>query len=233
MSYRIALLDDDQVQLNATCQLVNQILLQEGADAAVMPYHSAFDVPFLSHDAYLLDISMPGIDGLSLAGRMRAAGSAAPIIFITGIERRVFEAIRVQPLRFVRKARLSQELPEAIHALCEQLQREEETALPLQTEGMLVRVPVRDIQYVESSDKNQRVVLSQRQYAVRSTMDYFEKHLLPQKFLRIHRCYLVNLQAIYSIEGGSAVLTNGTRLPISRAKMADVKNEFKRMMFSE
>lgn len=231
MSYKIALLDDDPVQLNAACELVAQYVRREGMDAAVMPYHNAIDVPFLAHDAYLLDISMPGIDGLSLAIRMRSAGSSAPIIFISGIESRVFDAIRVQPLRFVRKSRLASELPEAVHALCEQLRREEETALSIQTEGMLLRVPVRQIQYVESSDKTQFVVLSQRRYEVRSTMDYFEKHLLPRQFLRIHRCYLVNLQAIYSIENNNAVLADGTALPISRVKAAEVKNEFKRMMF--
>ena len=233
MPYKIALLDDDAPQLQATGNLVNQLLQREGLDAAVMPYHSAFDVPSLSYDAYLLDISMPGMDGIALAARIRSAGSAAPIIFITGIENRVFEAIRVQPLRFVRKARLAQELPEAMRALCDQLRREEESALPLQTDGMLLRVPVREIQYVESSDKNQRVVLSQRQYEVRSTMAYFEEHLLPRGLMRIHRCYLVNLQAVYSIEGSAAVLADGTRLPISRMKVAEVKNEFKRMMFRE
>ena len=233
MPYNIALLDDDQRQLNATRELVERQLEKEGITAAVMAYHGAFDMPALTFDAYLLDISMPGMDGLTLAGRIRATGSGAPIIFITGIESRVFEAIRHQPLRFVRKAYLAQELPEAIHALCCQLKTEEQTALPLQTEGMLVRVPVSRILYVESSDKVQRVVLLNRKYEVRSTMAYFEDHLLSFGFCRIHRCFLVNMQAIYSIDGLDAVLSDGTRLPVSRLKIAQVKEEFKRMMFCE
>ncbi len=233
MSYKIALLDDEPHQLESTRRLVEQLLSKEKIDAAVIPYHSAFDVPSLNYDAYLLDISMPGMDGLTLAAGIRAAGNAAAIIFITGIENRVFDAIRVQPLRFVRKARLMAELPEAIHALCVQLRMEEQSALILQTEGMLMRIPVRQILYVESCDKNQRVVLARQQHETRATMSSFEDQLISQGFARIHRCYLVNLQSVYSIEGTDAVLSDGTRLPISRAKLADVKSAFRRMMFHE
>ena len=232
VAYNIALLDDEQHQLNSTREQVERLLEKEGVASAVMAYHGAFDMPALTFDAYLLDVSMPGMDGLTLAGRIRATGSTAPIIFITGIESRVFEAIRHQPLRFVRKSHMAQELPEAIHALCAQLRAEEQTALPLQTEGMLVRVPVSHILYVESSDKVQQVVLRDHKYEVRSTMAYFEDQLLNCGFCRIHRCFLVNMQALYSIDGMDAVLSDGTRLPVSRLKIAQVKEEFKRMMFS-
>lgn len=233
MSYKIALLDDNPHQLEATHKLIEQLLAKENIDAAVIPYHSAFDVPSLNYDAYLLDISMPGMDGLALASSIRAAGNAAAVIFITGIENRVFEAIRVQPLRFVRKSHLKAELPEAIHALCDQLRMEEQSALVLQSERMLLRIPVRQILYVESSDKNQRVVLSGQEHETRATMGSFEDQLLSQGFLRIHRCYLVNLRSVYSIDGSDAVLADGTRLPISRTKLAEVKNAFRRMMFHE
>ena len=231
MGYRIALLDDEQPQLDITKAMVEKLLEEEKLDCAVHAFRGAFDIPGLNFDAYLLDISMPGVDGLTVARRIRAFGSAAPILFITGIESRVFEAIRVQPLRFVRKGRLSEELPEAIHALCEELRRGEQTALSIQSEGMLLRIPVSRILYVESSDKIQRVVLAERQYEVRSTMAYFEEQLLPRGFFRIHRCYLVNLEAIYSINGLDAVLSDGSRLPISRFKLSEVKEAFKRMMF--
>ena len=231
MSYKIALLDDEPVQLNETQAQVERLLKEEGLDAAVMVYHSAFAMPAPTFDAYLLDISMPGVDGLSLAARIRAAGSVVPIVFITGIEERVFEALRVQPLRFVRKSRLAEELPEAVHALCAHLREDARSTLAFQSEGMLLRVPVSSILYVESSDKVQRVVLAQRQYPVRSTMAYFEEQLLGHAFMRVHRCYRVNRQAIYSIDGGDVVLADGSRLPVSRFKLTEVKEAFKKVMF--
>ena len=233
MPYRIALLDDEQTQLDRTRAMVEKLFAREGFDAAVTPFHGVFEMPSMAFDAYLLDISMPGMDGLQLASRIRAAGSAAPIIFITAIEERVFEAIRAQPLRFVRKGRLGEELPEAIRALCLQLRREEQTALAFQCEGALVRVPVSRILYVESSDKLQRVVLTERGYDVRANMAFFESRLEPLGFLRIHRCYLVNLQAVYSIDKNDAVLSNGERLPVSRFRLAALREEFKRMMFHD
>ena len=233
MSYRIALLDDESLQLEETAALTRTLLDREGLDADVVPYQGAFNVPALAFDAYLLDISMPGVDGLAFAAQVRDTGSTAPIIFITSIESRVFEAIRVQPLRFVRKSRLEEELPEAIHALCTQLRQEEQTALSIQSEGMLLRLPISHILYVESSDKVQRVVLAERAHDVRNTMAFFEEQLLSRGFMRIHRCYLANMQALYSIVGSDAVLSSGEKLPISRFKLPAVKEEFKRMMFRE
>ncbi|MBR5345330.1 MAG: response regulator transcription factor [Clostridia bacterium] len=233
MSYRIALLDDESLQLEETAALTRTLLDREGLDADVVPYQGAFSVPALAFDAYLLDISMPGVDGLAFAAQVRDTGSTAPIIFITSIESRVFEAIRVQPLRFVRKSRLEEELPEAIHALCTQLRQEEQTALSIQSEGMLLRLPISHILYVESSDKVQRVVLAERAHDVRNTMAFFEEQLLSRGFMRIHRCYLANMQAVYSIVGSDAVLSSGEKLPISRFKLPAVKEEFKRMMFRE
>lgn len=233
MSYKIALLDDEQAQLENIRIQVERLLKKERLDGTVMVYHNAISMPSMAFDAYLLDISMPGVDGLTLAARIRATGSIAPIVFITGIENRVFEAIRTQPLRFVRKSCLTQELPEAIHALCERLRTDAQSTLAFQSEGMLLRVPVSSILYVESSDKTQQVVLSQRQYPVRSTMAFFEEQLLPRGFFRIHRCYLVNLQAIYGISGADAVLADGTRLPVSRFRLAEAKEAFKRVMFHD
>ena len=231
MAYRIALLDDESLQLEETAAMTRKLIEQEKLDAEVIPYQGAFNVPALAFDAYLLDISMPGIDGLAFAAQIRDSGSTSPIIFITSIESRVFEAIRVQPLRFVRKNRLAEELPEAIHALCSQLHQEEQTALSIQSEGMLLRLPISRILYVESSDKVQRVVLAERAHEVRNTMADFEEQLLPRGFNRIHRCYLVNMQAVYSIVGSDAVLSSGEKLPISRFKLQSVTEEFKRMMF--
>ncbi|MBR4360807.1 MAG: response regulator transcription factor [Clostridia bacterium] len=233
MSYKIALLDDEAHQLEATAALTRQLLAQEGLDAAVVPFQGVFNVPALAFDAYLLDISMPGVDGMVFASQIRGTGSAAPIIFITSIENRVYEAFRVQPLRFVRKNHLKEELPEAIHALCDQLRQEEKTALSFQSEGMLLRLPISRILYVESSDKVQRVVMADRTYEARTTMAFFEEQLLPQGFFRIHRCYLVNMQAVYSVTGSDVVLASGEKLPISRFKLAQTKEEFKRMMFRD
>ena len=79
MSYKIALLENGTQPLKNSREQVEAMLREAGLDAAVMAYHGAFDVSALAVDAYLLDISMPEADGLTVAARIRQTGSAAPI----------------------------------------------------------------------------------------------------------------------------------------------------------
>ena len=143
----------------------------------------------------------------------------------------MFEALRVQPLRFVRKQHLTQELPEALTALCRELQQASSNSLLLSAEGEMLRVPIKRVLYVETANKFQRVVLADQTHEVRLTMQQLESQLAPQGFMRIHRCYLVNVSAIYSISAQEVTLDNGTRLPISRHKVEEAKERLKKVMF--
>lgn len=232
MAYRIALIEDDPAQLQTIREQTRALMEKLHCPCALIPYGSSFDQVDMSCDAYLLDIHMPGIDGIHLAQQIRQSGNLCSIIFISSIESRVFEALRVQPLRFVRKMHLNEDLPEALSALSRELKQRSSHAFLLNVDGEMLRVPVQKTLYVESANKNQRVVLYDHTYEVRSTMQYFEDQLADQGFFRIHRCYLVNIAAIYSISGQEVTLDNGVHLPISRNKIDETKDRLKRMMFA-
>ena len=232
MVYRIAVVEDDPEQLRVISQRIRSLLHKLHCPCTLLTFSSSFEALDLSCDAYLLDICMPGIDGIRLAQQIRASGNLCSILFISSLEARVFDALRVQPLRFVRKLHLDEDLPEAIAALSQELKRQGSNALLLQVNGEMLRVPVRKILYVESANKMQRVVLADHTYDTRSTMQDFEEQLSAQGFFRIHRCYLVNVSAIYSISAQDVTLDNGTRLPISRSKIEETKERLKRMMFA-
>jgi FixJ family two-component response regulator len=78
---RIAIVDDDE----AIRESIQLLLFAAGLNG--LPYASAQE--FLGHrerepDCLLLDIRMPGMDGLELFGQLRRAGAPYPVIFITG-----------------------------------------------------------------------------------------------------------------------------------------------------
>lgn len=231
MPYRIAVVEDNPAQLQTIMEMTGRFMKEQGLPCTLLPFQSAFDAADLSCDAYLMDIHMPGVDGIHLAQQLRTSGNLCSIIFISSIEERVFEALRVQPLRFVRKQHLSKELPEALTALCCELQKSSSNSLLLNVEGEMLRVPVKKILYVETANKFQRVVLADQTHEVRATMQHFESQLVPMGFMRIHRCYLVNVSAIYSISAQEVTLDNGARLPISRNKVEEAKERLKKVMF--
>jgi len=82
-------------------------------------------------------------------------------------------------------------------------------------------VPARDIEWLEAAENYVNLHVRGRVYPLRSTMAAIQDRLDPQQFVRIHRCYIVNLdclQEIEPLESGDARLKmrDGVLVPCSR-----------------
>jgi CheY-like chemotaxis protein len=73
----------------------------------------------LSPDAVVMDIEMPGVDGVEATKLLRAEAPDLPIVAVSGhdYEERVLEIREAGADDYVRKARLSEELPRVLGAL--------------------------------------------------------------------------------------------------------------------
>ena len=229
--YHIAIVDDNPFQLRQVWQLARDDAAHEGCDVTITAFASVFDLDDTHYDAYLLDIDMPGLGGIDFARLLRMEGKQCCIVFVSAMESTVFEAMRLQPLRFVRKSNLEADMEEAIHALCEQLQKSSRETIILHNQGVSERVAIRDILYVQSLNKHQRLVLTDKEMEVRLTMTELEKLLLPHGFIRAHRYYLVNIACVRRLFGGEIVLDNGKHLPVSRMKVEAIRQALGKAVF--
>lgn len=232
MAYRIAIVDDDPALLKCVCTLTDRESRRNHWDLSIHHFLGAEDMETLGYDAYLLDISMPSTDGIALALQIRDRGILSPILFVSSVESKVFEALRAQPLRFVRKARLEEELPEALQAMVKQMQQNSEQILVVNSDRNAASIQIRRLLYVECFNKMQRIVTVDQEYRVYSSMEAFAQQLADKGFIRLHRSYLVNLDAITCVEKKEAVISNGDRLPISRKLVDEVKKQLERRFFS-
>jgi len=190
------------------------------------------DLDELVYDAYFPDISMPQMDGVRMARSIRDRGSMSCIVFISSMESRVFEAMPTQPLRFVRKSRLHEELGEAMEAVLRQWQCFGSDTLVVTSAYQTATIPVNTILYIESYDKKQQIVTAKKTYTVYKSMAWFEKQLHNRDFFRIQRSYMVNMGAVIHIETGHVVLCDGSRLPISRFKTEEARKKRTRRLFN-
>ncbi|MCH9827103.1 MAG: LytTR family transcriptional regulator [Gammaproteobacteria bacterium] len=89
-------------------------------------------------------------------------------------------------------------------------------------------VAVADVEWIEASGNYVNLYVSGRHYPLRATMASIEDRLDPQRFVRVHRSYIVNLAQVASIEPldtGDArlFLLDGTQLPCSRRYRAALR----------
>ncbi len=182
-----------------------------------------------AYDVFFLDIDMPGGDGISLSKRLKARFSSALIVFVTSHKEYVFTSFQVEPFRFIRKSRFSQEIRETVQALCKRLSVCEEDFFVIDDGRSILRLKVSDLLYVEGSRQLILLVTEKETLSAKYKMMDAERELVPLGFIRIHRSYLVNFHYVHSIEEDSLRLDNGERLPISRYRMNEVKEEFLRL----
>jgi|SRR5579862_3387590 len=90
-----------------------------------------------------------------------------------------------------------------------------------------VMVPVRDVDWIEADDYCAVLHIAGKRQLVRATLASLEEQLDPASFARIHRSAVINLRRVrelrrHAIGGLTVVLLDGTRLPVSRSRRAQL-----------
>lgn len=183
----------------------------------------------------LLDIDMPGMDGITLARRLRRMGSAIDIIYISNREDKVFQSLTTEPCGFIRKSRFLEDMNEVIGLYLkrrESRQRSEETCLVIQERNRVRKLPIHRIWYVEGLGKVQLVHMEGEDspLTIHSAMQKLEEQLTPHGFLRVHKGYLVNYRYISQIEQTEILLNTGRRIPLSRRKVQEIRENYLELM---
>ena len=148
----------------------------------------------------------------------------------------VFEAIRYAPLRFLRKAYLDEETPEAIEAICRVLAERKQT-ITLLTEPQFSReYPLSEIAGFFTVRHDVLLLApdgTTTAVAGRITLDQLERQLAPCGFLRPHKSWLVNYHFISRIYREKILLQNGEEIPLSRRKTTQIREQFAVLMRKE
>lgn len=97
--------------------------------------------------------------------------------------------------------------------------------------GAIHVVPATELECIEAEDDYVMVYGTKGHYLKQQTLKYYEEHLDPGIFLRVHRSAIVKIDAVNRIEPYSkdafiAILKSGKKIPVSKAGYARLKNVF-------
>ena len=225
----IAICDDDATQ-TAYLQAVlckwsaaHGILISEStypsAEALLFSYEADKTI-----DILLLDIQMPGKNGIELAKELRRCADDMQIVFVTGLPDFVAEGYDVNALHYLMKpvdeAKLMQVLDKAAAAIGQTTR-----SVLLESNGAIIKLIVREIMYVEAFAHSVRIETASGSYEARKSIGVLGK-LLGDGFVRCHRSYLVGIRHISRITKTDVVLDSGRVLPLSRGCYQAVNQAF-------
>lgn len=231
---RIAYCDDEPVQLEYVKHLAEQWAIETKEKVQVELYQSAQELLFKNPETYpfdllILDIDMDGMDGMSLARKIREKDERIPIIFLTNRREYVFEGYEVQALRYLLKPMNAEKL----HPLLEEIWAKAGKHRPFLVEnisGENTKLYIEEILYVEADGHYLHIHMKEKDYEIKKTLAELERKLreaAPEAgFISTHRSYLVNTAQIEQVRRTDCVLSDGSVVPVSRNSYKAVNEAF-------
>ncbi|MCB5711665.1 LytR/AlgR family response regulator transcription factor [Lactonifactor longoviformis] len=236
MIYNIAICDDNPHACKCLSTSIQHLFQLHGQEINLHsytdPYKLLQSTPLTTYHAFFLDIDMPALNGIMLAKKLMEITQTRelPLIYISSKEEMVYSALQTRPLRFVRKSHFRQEIDEAVTCIISYHNEKSENLFVAESSGKLISLPISQIEYIESIDKIQLIHIQDQMYEIHSRMQMLEEKLRSFGFLRVHKSYLVNYIHIFSIESKNVILDDDSRIPLSKHRIHDIKNEYMRLI---
>jgi two-component system response regulator AlgR len=239
---RVLLVDDEAPARDRLKRLLRELegieLVGEAADGKAALHATAE----LQPDLILLDIRMPGMDGMETARHLATLPHPPRVIFTTAYSEHALEAFEAQAIDYlvkpVRKERLAQALQRAatlIAPVATISATAGPTHLTVKKQGKIELLPIEEILYYQADHKYVTAHLAHREELLEEPLKQLEE-LLGERVIRVHRNALVSRAALIGLErdhAGSHYVTLreiGRGPEISRRLVAEVRRLLKEMV---
>src|SRR6266496_5320265 len=233
---RVVIVDDE----DPARAILREYLAREDGIELVGKCRNGFEavkaVSEIKPDLVFLDIQMPKVSGFEV---LELIGREVAVVFVTAFDEHAVKAFEVNAVDYLLKPVSAERFTAALARSRERLRARQPLPVPelvsagrpagAPLERILVRqgprvhvIAIDALDYAEAQDDYVSLRSGGKEYLKQQTLAELEASLPKDRFVRIHRSYLLNLERLARIEpDGSdtrtAILTDGSRLPVSRA----------------
>lgn len=217
---RIAVVDDEREQRTLLEDCLHRYERENGVEFGIVQFGDAQE--FLRQDPggfdiVLLDIQMPGLDGMTVARQLRQRNRRLVLIFITNMAQFAIEGYAVDAMDFILKPISYYRLASSLTKARSRLQTEQGVSLVLHTKDGTYHLDSARVQYIEMLNHHTIFHTEDGVLDTTGSLKKLEEQLTGQPFVRCNSGYLVNLGYVTGVEG-SEVVVGGDRLLISRTR---------------
>lgn len=217
---KVAIAEDDSQYIEVLKEYMARFMKENGVSIELKIFTDGKQIVFdyePVYDIILMDIEMPGLDGMSAAEKIRESDKDVIIIFITNMAQYAIKGYQVRARSYILKPvnyySFEMELKEAVGTLS----KKKNDSLLLPGGDGLMKVKVGDIYYLESRKHQMIIHTKNGVIEIRESMKNMEEKLAGYYFERCNVSFLVNLVHVNGISG-DCVDVEGEQIPISRQK---------------
>ncbi|MGA8593636.1 MAG: LytTR family DNA-binding domain-containing protein, partial [Bryobacteraceae bacterium] len=195
-------------------------------------------------DLFFLDVQMPKLDGFEV---LELIDSNVAVIFVTAYDVYAMRAFEVHAVDYLLKPVAPERFEAALERVKQRLGKQMPRAADLRAaasapgarldrlvikDGAKIHiVPLAKVDYFEAQDDYVGIHTEGKTFLKQQTLSKLEAMLDPERFIRVHRSYVINVEKIarlepYSKDSRVAVLMDGTQLPVSQSGLARLSKVF-------
>jgi len=234
----IAICDDQSEDLAAALNLLRKWQEERRFPIRWKTFRSAAELLDVARkerfSLYLLDVMMPGMNGMAAAREIRSFDDSADVVFLTFSPDFAYESYGVKASEYLLKPISAKLLFPLLDRLSLREQKPQE-GLVVKCGATLVRILFSQLTYVEVNGKHLYFNLTDG--SVRESfgsLNEYEAQLLGRpEFTRVHRSYIVNMLQIAEISSSGVRTFSGKNLPVSRLLYPQLQKKYMNLLFSE
>lgn len=215
---RIAVCDDNPKELERIkgcfCRIQGYDLVCSYFDSTstVMEILKTENSPY---DLYILDIEMPGMNGLKLAKSIREKDSRALFVFLTSYTRYMKDVFDVVTFDFIEKPISDEKLLQILERAATYLNITSQH-FSFGYRASRYSLKYDRILYIEKKGRQALIHTFEDVYKTNMTLEEIWKQLNPKSFVHIHSSYIINLYNLDQKDNEIAIMRNGEKLHITK-----------------
>lgn len=221
--------DDEKAISTKIGQDVRQFFKSRCIDCNIQSYQSSENLQYdlqdgLYFDLLLLDIEMPGVDGMTLAKEIFDTAPGAKIIFITSHLEYAITAYEYSVFRYIPKTMIEEKLTMALEDFYKLYRLERTEFYTVEIKSHMEQIPYRNILYILKDGKYAVFYLQDgRTQPIRKTLAQILTEISQEYFYFADRGCIVNLANVIGIDEKGILFQNQQHVVISRANMSEFK----------
>lgn len=174
-------------------------------------------------DLLFLEIALPDMNGLRVASSLRAAAYKADIIFLTELERYVYDGYIYHAYDYLIKPISAKKIGVCIRRYISEKFGAKESYLTIASKGHTERLNLRKVRYFESRQRKIAAIMEDRTVEFYQKMGDLFQVIQNAGFIRCHQSYVVNTAQIAALQSSELLLLDGTPLPVSKRYLPDIR----------
>jgi len=235
---KVAICDDKLKELSQISDMLNQYKAEKNVVLKYDAFSTAVELLEAmkrhAYDVLLLDVMMPGINGLMAARKIRGFDPSVKIIFLTSSPEFAVESYAVNAHYYLLKPCTTNKLFPVLDRIFLEKNRTEETLSIHQPSG-LMRLSLGRLEFLEVSGKKLMFHFDDGNIKeIRGSISEFENKLLcKDNFIKVHRSFIINMEYIQTLNSRELTTFTGKTVPVSRLLHSQVKEAYMRFLFLE